>query len=162
MLVGATGLDDPADKKLSNVGGVVVLYGSSSSAYSRSAPVFGTVAKAGLGAAVALGDTNVDGYADVIASTPKGDNPTTLPKPTKDTGSVTVFSGNGFVPLGSTQYGAMAKDYFGTSLSAGDINGDGKDIIVGIPGKDVTVTIDGKVKVQKDAGGVTILNATAL
>ena len=74
-----------------------------------------------------------------------------------------MFSGNGFAPLGGIQYGAAKSDAFGTSISAGDINADGKaDILIGIPGKDVTVTIDGKPKVLKDAGGVTILNATAL
>ena len=164
VVVGAPGLDNPADKKLKDVGGVVVLYGGKySNAYSRSADVIGTEAAAKLGTTMALGDVNADGYADIIAGAPKGDNPTALPKPFKDTGSVTVFSGNGFAPLGGIQYGAAKSDAFGTSISAGDINADGKaDILIGIPGKDVTVTIDGKPKVLKDAGGVTILNATAL
>ncbi|MBK8675430.1 MAG: FG-GAP repeat protein [Cellvibrionales bacterium] len=162
VLVGEPGWDDTASK-LKDVGAVAVLYGSNSGNYSRSADKIGTEAAAKLGTAVALGDVNGDGYADLIASAPKGDNPTTLPKPTKDTGSLQVFSGNGFTSLGNVQYGAAKGDTFGTSISAGDINADGQaDIIIGIPGKDITVNIDGKDKVQKDAGSVTILNATAL
>ncbi len=161
VLVGEPGWDDTASK-LKDVGAAVVLYGSNSNNYSRSDDKIGTEAKAKLGTAVALGDVNADGYADLILSAPKGDD-TTQTKTIKDTGSVQVFSGNGFTALGNTQYGAAKGDAFGTSISAGDINTDGKaDILIGIPGKDVTVTIEGKTTVQKDAGSATILNATAL
>lgn len=43
-------------------------------------------------------------------------------------------------------------------MNAGDVNNDGKaDIIVGSLGKDVLSTT-----IQKDAGGVSVINATEL
>jgi hypothetical protein len=44
-------------------------------------------------------------------------------------------------------------------VSAGDINADGKaDLIIGIPNKDVEL----ESSVQKDAGGVKVINALQL
>ncbi|TXH49983.1 MAG: hypothetical protein E6Q87_03810 [Cellvibrionales bacterium] len=74
-------------------------------------------------------------------------------------GSVVVFSGNGYAQIGTTKYGDVTKDYFGAVISAGDINGDGKvDIIIGIPGFDLPVAVNGKTKLLKDAGKVTVVN----
>ena len=161
IAVGEPGWDDTAAKH-KDVGGFVVLYGNASNNYSRSADILGMEAAAKLGTTVALGDVDGNGYADIIAGAPKGDDTTPI-KPIKDTGSFAVYSGNGFTALGNTQYGAAKGDGFSTSLSAGDINADGKaDILIGISGKDVSVTIEGKPKVLKDAGGVKLLNATAL
>ncbi|MCC7516866.1 MAG: FG-GAP repeat protein, partial [Pseudomonadales bacterium] len=153
VLVGAPGLDNPANKKLKDIGGVVVLYGSSGGSFQRSEPLLGSEPKSGLGSVVALGNINDDSYADLIAGAPKGDNPTTL-KITRDTGSVTVWHGTDFMPI-STLYGDKKGDLFGASVSAGDINSDSRlDIIIGIPGFDLPTAS----KLIKDAGKVTVVN----
>jgi hypothetical protein len=154
VLIGAPGADN---NKVKDAGAIYRLSSSDQLSLMR----IGSEAGAKLGSAVALTDVNGDGTTDFIIGAPKGDSPT-IPKITKDTGSVLVLNGINGSTL-STQYGTAKGDAFGTSISAGDINADGKaDILIGIPGKDVTVTIDGKAKVQKNAGGVTILNATEL
>lgn len=158
VLVGATGLDHPADKKLKDVGGVVVLSGSSNTSYSRSAPVLGSTPKSGFGSSVALGDVDHDTYADLIVGAPKDDKPTSNPnKPIKDAGSVTVYSGNGFAPV-TTLYGDAAKDYFGSTVRAGDINSDDfVDLIIGIPNFDALA-----MKPIKDAGKVSVVSGAGL
>jgi hypothetical protein len=122
---------------------------------------YGAVAKAGLGNSVAAGDVNGDGRADIIVGASKDDK-ASLPKVIKDTGSVSVWSGNGYASIGSTLYGGVAKDYFGAAVSAGDINIDGKaDLIIGIPGFDVTNALTMKI-IIKDAGAVRVLSGSAL
>lgn len=153
VLIGAPGADNG---KIKNAGAAYLVFTSGSITLLR----IGSEANAQMGTSVAIGDTNGDAVDDFILGALKGDSPT-APKSTKDTGSVFVLNGiNGSTVV---RYGDKKGDSFGRAVSAGDINADGKaDILVGIPGKDVTVTIDGKPKVLKDAGGVTILNATAL
>jgi hypothetical protein len=146
VLVGAP---DDDNAKLKDTGSVTVYSGSDGSQLVKK---IGAVAKANLGNSVTAGDVNADGYADIIAGAWKDDSPTT-PKITKDTGSVSVWSGNGY-GLINTVYGDAAKDYFGTAVSAGDINSDGKsDLIIGIPGFGI---------VMKDTGGVKVLSGAGL
>ena len=53
-----------------------------------------------------------------------------VPKAIFEAGSVSVWNGNGYTPIDSKKYGSLAKDYFGSAVSAGDINGDGKDDLI--------------------------------
>ena len=140
-----------------DAGSVTVFFAD---AAKQSVTKYGATAKAGMGNSVATGDVNDDGYADIIAGAAKDDNPA-VPKITKDTGSVSIWSGDDYSPIGSALYGSIAKDYFGTAISAGDINSDGKaDLIIGIPGFDVPATPT--TKTIKDAGVVRVLSGAGL
>ncbi|HNE26888.1 MAG TPA: FG-GAP repeat protein [Pseudomonadales bacterium] len=56
-----------------------------------------------------------------------------------------------------------AKDYFGTAVSVGDINSDGKaDVVIDAPSFDLPIIVNGKTKLKKDAGKVTVINGSAL
>jgi uncharacterized delta-60 repeat protein len=154
VIAGAPG-EDYGSLKI-DAGAVAVLSGENGWEITK---IDGAVAKAGLGSSVAAGDVNDDGFADIIAGAAKDDKPDI--KIIKDAGSVSVWSGNGYAQIGSTFYGDVSKDYFGTSVSAGDVNGDGKaDLIIGIPGFDLPATPT--TKIIKDAGAVKVLSGAAL
>jgi uncharacterized protein (TIGR03437 family) len=96
-----------------------------------------------LGASVALGDINGDGFADLIVGAPGDDGPLTSLRP--NTGEVLViFGAAGFPGRMMSIYGAgrrddSAPDALGTSVATGDFNGDGiADLVIGAPGADVT------------------------
>jgi hypothetical protein len=73
---------------------------------------------------------------------------------------VTVWSGSDD-SLITTLYGDVSKDYFGTAVSAGDINSDGKaDLIIGIPGRDIPPALP--IKTIKDAGAVKVVSGATL
>ena len=152
IVIGAP-LDDDADSNTKDVGSISVISGSDGELLSAKA--FGAVKKAWLGSSVALGDVNGDGTLDIIASAPQDDN---VPTATHGTGSVTVWNGATYTPI-KTVYGDAFGDLFGAAVSAGDINSDGKaDLIIGIPNKDVEL----ESSVQKDAGGVKVIDALQL
>jgi hypothetical protein len=152
VLIGIPGADDRVGK-VKNVGGVCVLHGPTGSDCSI---LLGMDAKSRLGSVVAFGDVDGDGYADIISGAPKNDAPA-VPKVTKDVGSLTLYSGNGFDFI-DMLYGDNAKDYFGSSIATGDINADGKaDLIIGIPGFDAPGD-----KPVKDAGAVKVISGNSL
>lgn len=103
----------------------------------------GTIENDNFGAAVALSDLNGDGYADFIVGAPGGDGPNNL-RP--NAGEVLIFYGGGGVVQGkmSLIYGVgrtgdAFADALGTSLVAGDFNGDGiADLVLGAPGADLS------------------------
>jgi FG-GAP repeat len=96
------------------------------------------VAGAKFGAAVAMGDFNKDGFADVAVGAPSDTVNGTA------AGTVSVFPGsaNGIGATGvrlsqtSTGWGNEAGDRFGAALAAGDFNKDGyADLAIGVPGE---------------------------
>ena len=146
--------------KKKNAGSIRIFRGSIISLHPELDPLLGAATNEGLGSALALGDVNDNGFADIVAGTPKAANPTAVPKAIAATGRVRIYfmDGSSFQVLGESLYGVKKGDLFGASVSAGDIDGDGKaDLIIGIPGKDVQ-----SVKLQKDAGGVTVISGADL
>ena len=111
------------------------------------------------GWALATGDFNDDGRADLAVGVPYEDSSVS------DSGIVQVFFG---VPAGFSSFeqafsqgagalfdGRQVGDLFGYSLAAADFNGDGrKDLAMGVPGEDVATTAH---TVVVDAGVVQIL-----
>jgi hypothetical protein len=151
-----------------DAGAVNVLYGASSGLRAEGNQLWARVPHGGIaihpgdlfGRALAAGDFNHDGYADLAIGVPghqlqDGDN----------AGAVDVVYGSasGLVATGrqswhqdSTGIGgeAEAGDTFGSALAAKDFNDDGfSDLAIGVPGENV----EGKA----DAGAVNVLYGSA-
>jgi hypothetical protein len=134
-------------------GGVNVLYGCGPEGFGLTAvgnqafnhATSGTPIGADIrfGAALAAGDFNEDGYADLAVGSPKSDQMAT------DAGAVTIIYGSegglnsGSQPLVLYQGNNLpdaseAGDLMGSVLAAGDVNNDGRDeLAIGIPGEDL-------------------------
>lgn len=123
----------------------------------------GDVAEAGdeLGSALAAGDFDHDGFADLAIGAPGEDVGSAV-----DAGAVNVLYGRpGGLSAAASQFwtrddpniadSAETGDRFGSALTTGDFNGDGfDDLAIGIPGADVGGVVD--------AGAVTVLYGTAM
>ncbi len=150
-----------------SAGGITVLYGSpggvrktGTRAFSQAGQVAGEPETGDrFGSALALGDFDGDGRADVAVGVP-GEDVGSIP----NAGSVNVLYGtrSGLTAAGNRSFAqgdgvadaAEPEDRFGASLAAGDFDGDGyDDLAVGAPGEDVGG--------QADAGMVTILYGSA-
>jgi FG-GAP repeat len=140
-----------------DAGAVSVLYGSSGGLTRVSGQLFTQVAgavEAGdfFGEALAAGDFNHDGFADLAAGARFEDVGTT-----EDAGAVSVVPGSagGLTRVGGqlfTQVGSAAEtdDRFGHALAAGDFDRDGfADLAAGAPFEDAFSTVD--------AGAVSVL-----
>jgi hypothetical protein len=141
VVVGAP-MADPAGQV--DAGSVTILYGP---AGIRKQVIPGVTAKALFGAALALGDVDADGHADVIVGAPKDDDSS---NGLVDAGSVTMISGSDTTTVLRTVYGETAKAMAGSSVATGDVNNDGKaNVLVGAPNDDSDTAL-------VDAGSVTV------
>jgi hypothetical protein len=150
-------------------GAVSVLYGSPAGLTTTGARLFTQVASAAevgddFGAALAAGDFNGDGFADLAADAPSENVGSTV-----GAGAVSVLPGSagGLTATGGrlfTQVGGTAErfDLFGFALAAGDFNHDGRaDLAAAAPLEDIGSTVDtGVVSVLPgSAGGLTASGA---
>ena len=148
-----------------NAGGVNVLYGSASG-LSAAGTQFWDQDKPGIpgtaeeadyyGDALASGDFDGDGYADLAIGVPNEDLGTI-----EDAGGINVLYGSSSgLSAAGTQFWDQDKpgiigtaeeaDYYGDALASGDFDGDGYvDLAIGIPWEDIGAV--------ENAGGVNVL-----
>lgn len=163
LVVGVPGESGEVTGEVTGEGAVEVLY----SARGERASLVGGAslgAAGALGSALAIGDFDDDGYADVAAGAPEA-----VVNGAAASGAVAVLDGaadgigDGAGRTGGgrrvwTQASAdvagaaEAGDLFGSALAAGDLTGDGRDeLVVGTVGEDVDA--------RADAGGVVVLRS---
>jgi hypothetical protein len=139
LAMGAPGYDSPGTDA-----GAVWIFGDG--AYAGSVATSDATAwfsgpstgKAGVGVAVAMGDLNGDGYADLVAGAPGGDTGGT------DSGTVYVLDGRvslsgsyAYTSASTAAYGVSGGDKLGGAIATGDLDGDGTDdIVLGAPAND--------------------------
>lgn len=130
---------------------VIDLGSTTAGAQTADVKIYGKV-DSRFGSAVAIGDFNAGGTADLAIGAPLDDRPAS-PTAISDAGAVyLIFGGNILNPpagsafrtidIAATQqqtsiYGIDAADHFGASVAAGDVTGDGTvDLIAGAPDAD--------------------------
>jgi hypothetical protein len=111
--------------------------------------IYGAMQAAYAGSALAVGFVDAVAGADIIIGAPGDDF---IPLAQKDAGSVTVYNFYSDTPLIAKKYGRLAKNFFGKSVAAGDVDNNGfDDVVVGAIGD------DDSANKRLDAGSVTVL-----
>ncbi|MCI0457142.1 MAG: hypothetical protein L0Z62_09200, partial [Gemmataceae bacterium] len=175
----AVGVPGEGVNGFADAGAVSILYGSDlgldaagdqiwhqDSVGPNSFPIDGVAeAQDAFGTALAVGDFDNDGYADLAVGVPGEDIGAT---PISNAGAVNVLygSGTGLTDADNQRWHqnspgidgvADADDAFGSALAAGDFDDDGDDdLAVGVPGEDIGVTPIG------DAGAVNVIYGSDL
>jgi len=153
----------------SGAGDVQIIYGTSSGPGTHRTTIYGKFvnAKGHLGAAVATGDINHDGYADIAAGAP-----TATVNGHKDAGKAVVFYGGKHgISAGRSKTisrqspgvpgNAGVNDRFGFSVALGDLTGNHHaNLIVGLPGARILGNSGvGAVDLFRSAAGVITAHA---
>jgi FG-GAP repeat protein len=174
LAIGAPGnsgekIDPDFGNLLDGIGGVHVLYGSSSGLQTSAPPAeyvfegddeFENYFTENAGAALAAGDFNNDGYDDLAIGVPgEADLSENYPE-TRGGGAVAVMYGSssGLLPSVAFQYWTQdspgvddtpgSHENFGSTLAAGNFNNDAyDDLAIGVPGNGIDTISGGAVNV---------------
>ena len=114
------------------------------------------------GSSVSMGDINGDGFADIIIGAPSrntGQGVSYIFYSTGSNGIISTSASSANVIIN----GVSSNDKFGSSISIGDINGDGYgDVLIGANEKNAGIVNQGVAYIFYSAGntGVTVTNAS--